>query len=160
LAVAASDPELVNATVEEIVRLGANRKSWLVFASGINHAGMLKEQFEVHGIEVDLVTGEDGKNKRNSTLAKFKSGQTRCLINVNVLTTGFDAPSVDIWLHWFGQPPARAYTSRWWAVGQDWPKARRIALCWITARMSSGTGLLIRLSQRINRLALGRVMRL
>jgi excinuclease UvrABC helicase subunit UvrB len=53
-------------------------------------------QFEVHGIEVDLVTGEDGKNKRNSTLAKFKSGQTRCLINVNVLTTGFDAPSVDL----------------------------------------------------------------
>jgi DNA repair protein RadD len=96
LAVAASDPELVNATVEEIVRLGANRKSWLVFASGVNHAGMLKEQFEVHGIEVDLVTGEDGKNKRNSTLAKFKSGQTRCLINVNVLTTGFDAPSVDL----------------------------------------------------------------
>jgi DNA repair protein RadD len=96
LAVAASDPELVNATVEEIVRLGANRKSWLVFASGVNHAGMLKDQFEVHGIEVDLVTGEDGKNKRNSTLAKFKSGQTRCLINVNVLTTGFDAPSVDL----------------------------------------------------------------
>jgi DNA repair protein RadD len=96
LAVAASDPELVNATVEEIVRLGANRKSWLVFASGVNHAGMLKEQFEVHGIEVDLVTGEDGNNKRNSTLAKFKSGQTRCLINVNVLTTGFDAPSVDL----------------------------------------------------------------
>jgi hypothetical protein len=36
-----------------------------------------------------------------------------------------------------------------WAVGQDCPKARRIALCWITDRMSSGTGLLIRLSQRI-----------
>jgi DNA repair protein RadD len=71
-------------------------KAGWFFASGVNHAGMLKDQFEVHGIEVDLVTGEDGKNKRNSTLAKFKSGQTRCLINVNVLTTGFDAPSVDL----------------------------------------------------------------
>jgi DNA repair protein RadD len=159
LAVAASDPELVNATVEEIVRLGANRKSWLVFASGINHAGMLKDQFEVHGIEVDLVTGEDGKNKRNSTLAKFKSGQTRCLINVNVLTTGFDAPSVDL----VALVRATASTGLYVQMvgrGTRLPKARRIALSWITARMSSGTGLLIRLSQRINRLELGRVMRL
>jgi DNA repair protein RadD len=157
--VAASDPELVKSTVAEIVRLGANRKSWLVFASGVNHAGMLKEQFEVHGIEVDLVTGEDGKNKRNSTLAKFKSGQTRCLINVNVLTTGFDAPSVDL----VALVRATASTGLYVQMvgrGTRLPKARRIALSWITDRMSSGTGLLIRLSQRINRLALGRVMRL
>jgi hypothetical protein len=158
LAVAASDPELVNATVEEIVRLGANRKSCWCLPVG-KPRWNAKRAVRGHGIEVDLVTGEDGKNKRNSTLAKFKSGQTRCLINVNVLTTGFDAPSVD-WLHWFGQPPARAYTSRWLGVERDCRTARRIALCWITDRMSSGTGLLIRLSQRINRLALGRVMRL
>jgi DNA repair protein RadD len=78
---------------------------------------MLKDQFEVHGIEVDLVTGEDGKNKRNSTLAKFKSGQTRCLINVNVLTTGFDAPSVDLVALVRATASQRAYTSRWLGRG-------------------------------------------
>jgi DNA repair protein RadD len=57
------------------VRLGADRKSWLVFSSGVNHAGMLKDEFEAHGIEVDLVTGEDGKPQtQQPLLAKFKSG--------------------------------------------------------------------------------------
>jgi DNA repair protein RadD len=31
-------PELVKATAQEIVRFGEDRKSWLVFASGVDHA--------------------------------------------------------------------------------------------------------------------------
>ena len=41
LAMAASDPELVAATVAEIISLGQDRKSWLLFASGVDHARML-----------------------------------------------------------------------------------------------------------------------
>ena len=96
LATAASDPELVAATVNEIVELGEDRKSWLIFSSGIKHARMLLEEFESHGISVDAVTGEDSKKVRDQTIADFKSGKLRCLINVNVLTTGFDHPAVDL----------------------------------------------------------------
>ena len=96
LAVAASDPELVRATVAEIVRLGADRKSWLIFGSGIKHAKMLEDEFKTHGIECCVVTGSDGTKDRDAKIDAFKRGMTRCLINVNVLTTGFDAPAVDL----------------------------------------------------------------
>jgi DNA repair protein RadD len=96
LAMAASDPELVKSTVAEIVRLGADRKSWLVFSSGVNHAYMLKDEFEAHDIDVGVITGSDGSAAREKAITDFKSGKLRCLINVNVLTTGFDHPEVDL----------------------------------------------------------------
>ena len=96
LATAASDPELVRSTVEEIVRLGSDRKSWLVFSSGVNHANMLADEFEAHDIDVGVVTGTDSSAVREKTIADFKSGELQCLINVNVLTTGFDHPAVDL----------------------------------------------------------------
>jgi DNA repair protein RadD len=96
LAMAASDPELVKSTVAEIVRLGADRKSWLVFSSGVNHAYMLKDEFEAHDIDVGVITGSDGSVARAKAITDFKNGKLRCLINVNVLTTGFDHPEVDL----------------------------------------------------------------
>ena len=59
LAMAASDPELVAATVKEIVTVGADRKSWLLFASGIEHAQMLTDGVREHGHTCEVVTGED-----------------------------------------------------------------------------------------------------
>ena len=41
------------------------------------------------------VFGETPSDARASTLAAFKAGQIKYLVNVNVLTTGFDAPNVD-----------------------------------------------------------------
>jgi len=96
LAVAASDPELVRKTVEEIVELGADRKSWLIFASGVNHAHMLQDAFFENLVYSEVLTGEDKQKDRAAKIERFKNGDTRCLINVNVLTTGFDAPNVDL----------------------------------------------------------------
>jgi DNA repair protein RadD len=96
LAIAASQPELVKATVNEIVTLGELRRSWLVFASGVSHAHLLQEEFENHGVSVATVTGNDGKTERAKKIADYKAGKLRCLINVDVLTTGFDAPETDL----------------------------------------------------------------
>lgn len=96
LAKAASDPELVTETVAEIVRYGAERKAWLVFACGVNHAELLRAEFETHGIEADVVTGADGMTARADKIERFRRGGSKCLINVNVLTTGFNVPHVDL----------------------------------------------------------------
>ena len=95
LATAASDPELVESTVKEIVKLASDRKSWLVFSSGVNHAHLLADEFEKYFVDVGVVTGSDSSAVREKTIADFKSGKLQCLINVNVLTTGFDHPGVD-----------------------------------------------------------------
>lgn len=96
LAKAASDPELVTETVAEIVRYGAERKAWLVFACGVNHAELLRAEFQTHGIEADVVTGADGMSARGEKIERFRRGGSKCLINVNVLTTGFNVPHVDL----------------------------------------------------------------
>lgn len=96
LATAASDPELVKATVAEIVQFGRDRKSWLVFASGVNHAEMIKEEMATHGIDADVVTGADNKTDRRDKIGEFKAGRLRCLINIGVLTAGFNHPPTDL----------------------------------------------------------------
>lgn len=96
LAKAASDPELVTETVAEIVRYGAERKAWLVFACGVNHAELLRAEFKTHGIEADVVTGADSMGDRADKIERFRRGESKCLINVNVLTTGFNVPHVDL----------------------------------------------------------------
>jgi DNA repair protein RadD len=96
LAIAASDPELVKATVKEIVEYGQDRKAWLVFASGLGHAQMLREEMETYGVSVEVVSGDDPMKDRDRKIARFKSGQVRAIVNCGVLTTGFDHPDVDL----------------------------------------------------------------
>lgn len=96
LAAAASDPDLVRSTVDEIVQFGADRNSWLVFASGIAHAQMLREELAYKGVISEVVTGSDNKTDRARKISDFKAMRLRCLINVGVLTTGFNHPSTDL----------------------------------------------------------------
>lgn len=96
LAMAASDPALVRATVTEIVTLGADRKAWLIFASGLKHAAMLQEEFDAQGYQLDVVSGDDDMAVRSGKIVAFKRGDTRGIINCGVLTTGFDHPAVDL----------------------------------------------------------------
>ena len=96
LATAASDPALVEATVKEIVALGENRKAWLIFASGLGHADMIRRAFAAEGFDIEVVSGEDPMGERTAKIEAFKRGDRRGLINCGVLTTGFDHPAVDL----------------------------------------------------------------
>jgi DNA repair protein RadD len=68
----------------------------LVFASGIKHgAHIVRLLREKHGIECGFVTGETPAAERDDVLGQFRRGELKYLCNVNVLTTGFDAPNID-----------------------------------------------------------------
>lgn len=90
------DDRLVEAACGETVSYAADRKAVLIFASGIKHGEhivrMLRER---HGIECGFVTGETPTRERDAVLNRFRRGELRFLCNVNVLTTGFDAPHID-----------------------------------------------------------------
>jgi DNA repair protein RadD len=64
----------------------------MFFAASINHAHEIVESLPAD--QTALVTGETGKKERAQILKDFKSGSLRYLVNVSVLTTGFDAPNV------------------------------------------------------------------
>lgn len=72
-------------------RLLAKRKNLLIFCSLIEEA--MKVCHLMNGAVV--LTGKTDKVTRGKILAQFKSGQIRCVVNVGVLTTGFDYPELE-----------------------------------------------------------------
>ena len=85
-----------DAAIAEAVITAKDRRSILVFTCGVTHATHVADTIRHHtGEDVGVVTGETLQSDRDATIARFKSGRLRWLVNVNVLTTGFDAPNVD-----------------------------------------------------------------
>lgn len=95
LEAAADHADLVRAAAAEIVRLAHDRKSWMVFAVTVRHALHVLQAIRAHGVPAAMVTGETPLAERERYIGQFKAGQLRCLVNVAVLTTGFDVPAVD-----------------------------------------------------------------
>jgi len=80
----------------EIVAKCKARKSIMLFCAGVLHANDVANNIEaLTGERVGLVTGESSSLERTGALADFKAQRLRWLVNVDVLTTGFDAPCVD-----------------------------------------------------------------
>ena len=93
---AAMAGELVSASVREVLARGQDRKAWLVFCCGKKHADAVADELRNNGINVSTVFGDTDKAQRSLVVERFKRGDLRCIVNVNVLTTGFDAPHVDL----------------------------------------------------------------
>lgn len=86
---------LVNATCDEIVELAKARKRWLVFAVTIEHAEHVRDALRVRGVAAEMVSSKTPKAERAQLISDFRAGRIKCLVNVAVLTTGFDVPAVD-----------------------------------------------------------------
>jgi DNA repair protein RadD len=82
--------------VQEIIDLAGDRKSWLVFCAGVDHAGNVSQCFINAGISSACLTGKTSKGERQRTIERFKQGHIKALTNVSVLTTGFDYPDIDL----------------------------------------------------------------
>lgn len=94
---AAVDQDFITkAAVAELMTYGHDRKSWIIFASGVDHACHLRDEIRSHGVSCETVTGQTPKGDRDRIIRDFKAGKIRALTNAMVLTTGFDAPGVDL----------------------------------------------------------------
>lgn len=93
---AALSGDLVERACREIIARGADRKAWLVFCCGVRHAKAVAAQIDAAGVTVACIFGDTDQGERDEAIAAFKAGRLRCIVNVNVLTTGFDAPHVDL----------------------------------------------------------------
>ncbi|RNM10206.1 DEAD/DEAH box helicase [Dickeya undicola] len=80
--------------VRQITEYATNRRGVMIFAATVEHAR------EVEGLlpvgEAARISGETPAPQRDALIAAFKQQQLRYLVNVSVLTTGFDAPHVDV----------------------------------------------------------------
>ena len=96
LAVAVDQDAITRAAVAEIIDYGKDRKSWLAFCSGVDHARHVAEEFRRRGITCRTIFGDTPKDERDAIIAAFKRGEIRALASMGVLTTGFNAPGVDL----------------------------------------------------------------
>jgi DNA repair protein RadD len=94
---AAAQDETVRQAVEELLSWSADRRSVLIFTCGRRHAALVEEHLAkaVGSAAVGYVDGTTKPAARQRVLDGFKAGSIRFLINIDVLTTGFDAPNID-----------------------------------------------------------------
>jgi ATP-dependent helicase IRC3 len=83
-------------------------KSWGEYAYGrktiafcvdVKHAHSLADTFRRHGIRSESIHGGLPSDERKRILKDFSSGKITVLTNCNILTEGFDEPSVSCVLH-------------------------------------------------------------
>jgi DNA repair protein RadD len=87
---------LVRAACAEVVEHTRDRNACLIFAAGVKHGEhVVRVLAERHGVDCGFVTRATRPNHRDDLLERFRQGRLKYLCNVNVLTTGFDAPIVD-----------------------------------------------------------------
>lgn len=85
---------LTSEIVKEVVEQSIGRRGVMLFGATIEHCEEI-----MASLPPDLsrmVTGKTPKKERKKILDDFKAENIKYLVNVSVLTTGFDAPHVDV----------------------------------------------------------------
>ena len=84
---------LTSSIVADVVERSQRRTGVMFFCATIQHAQEVLESLPP--MMSAMVTGQTKADVRASILKRFKAGELKYLANVDVLTTGFDAPNVD-----------------------------------------------------------------
>lgn len=79
--------------IRQVIEYAEDRKGVMIFAATVEHA---REILSLLPEGSALITGATSASERDALINNFKSQKIRFLVNVSVLTTGFDAPHVDL----------------------------------------------------------------
>ena len=90
----AKSPRVTQAICKQLIELAANREGIMIFAASIKHANEIFKQLPDE--QAAIVTGKTTIKERDELIRQFKAKEVKYLVNVSVLTTGFDAPHVDV----------------------------------------------------------------
>jgi len=82
------------AIVKQLIEIGASRQGVIIFAATVRHAQEIMQHL-VHETAA-LITANTNTADRDEIISDFKGRKIKYLVNVAVLTTGFDAPHVDL----------------------------------------------------------------
>lgn len=88
------NPRVTQGIIEQVIELAHNRQGVMIFAATVDHAIEILSYLPES--ESSLIIGSTDDKERDLLIRKFKQRQIKYLVNVSVLTTGFDAPHVDM----------------------------------------------------------------
>ncbi|WP_456297228.1 DEAD/DEAH box helicase [Vibrio sp. AK197] len=80
--------------IDQVVEMAEKRQGVMVFAATVRHAQEIHQRLPAG--QAELVIGDTPTLERDAIIQRFKNRETKYLVNVSVLTTGFDAPHVDL----------------------------------------------------------------
>lgn len=86
----------VRTAVKAYEEYGENRQHVLIFCVTIEHAELVKAAFKQAGYMAGVVHSKLSKAERRVTLEAFDRGGLQVLVNVGILTEGWDSPAVDL----------------------------------------------------------------
>ena len=85
---------LEDQAVIQAYRQCADGKKTIVFCQSVAHATSLADSFTQNGIQASAIHGKLDKKERQAKIKSFATNGTRVLTNFNVLTEGYDEPSI------------------------------------------------------------------
>ncbi len=80
--------------IKNIVDMSSDRHGVMIFTASVAHAKEIMQSLPP--MISALVVGETEDKERDDIIEAFKARRLKFLVNVSVLTTGFDAPHVDV----------------------------------------------------------------
>lgn len=88
--------QIMWAALQEAARFGQNRRSWLVFAAGIERTEKCVEMLNYMGIPAVAVHSKlKDPKERDRRIEAHKKGEVRVMVGNNIFTTGYDHPPLD-----------------------------------------------------------------
>ncbi|MDG3087941.1 DEAD/DEAH box helicase [Vibrio hannami] len=80
--------------VQQIIQLSDDKRGIMIFAATVRHAQEILSLLPEN--DSAIVIGDTHTKERDEIIRSFKERNIKYLVNVSVLTTGFDAPHVDL----------------------------------------------------------------
>ncbi|MPZ31438.1 MAG: DEAD/DEAH box helicase [Rhodospirillales bacterium] len=94
LAARVDRPEHVGDAAAEWFKHNPNRLRTIVFATNIAHMVHLRDAFRAQGVLAEGIDGSTPVEERDRILSDLEKGIVEVVVNVGVLTEGFDCPAV------------------------------------------------------------------
>ena len=85
--------DVINKAIK--IARGTSQKHCLVFTQFRSESKQVVQGLQSMGVSCVEISAESKKKEREQILRDFKSGKIKCVVNVGVLTTGFDFPELD-----------------------------------------------------------------
>ena len=92
---AAVSDKITRKALVEFTQKAFDRHAWLVFAISIEHGEKCVAILNEMGIPSGLIHSKMKAAEKKQVLDLYRSGAIRCVVNVDMLTTGFDYPKID-----------------------------------------------------------------
>lgn len=90
--------EITEAAIDEVFYYASstNRKNAVFFCSSVEHVEEVTKALKARGVKAEGIVGTTIPMLRDKYISEFKAQKINALISCEVLTTGFDAPCIDM----------------------------------------------------------------